>query len=523
MPGALIARAMLLLATGIVSWQLLTLPGGAPDAQAPESPRSVLVEVFHKGHEDGAEAIAGARGIRTARGGVTLVLRDTAQDPRHQERLNGILQHFRIAPDKSPVVYACNRVLYDVRSPATWADEVRRLLQVEVFVRTGCSRCASAKRWLPSFMQSYPGLELVYRDVAAGRADAERLSALVKRHKTLAASVPVFHLCDTLVVGFDAGGSTESRLRSILLPWTHEPRAVETRAASRALGEKPRGGPAWVFTPSNAVQDPDDVAPPLPPAPQELRDDGQAGDEVALPLFGRLSAGKLGMPLFTIAVGLVDGFNPCAMWVLLLLLSILVNLEDRTRILAIAGTFVIVSGVAYLAFMAAWLNVFLFIGYLRPIQVTVAAIAILVGAVHVKDALAFKRGLSFSIPESAKPGIYARIRRIVNAEHLAGAVLGAITLAVFVNAIELLCTSGLPALYTNILMQQESAAPARYGYLALYITAYMFDDAIMVSAVVITLNRRKLREPGGRWLKLVSGMAILLLGFVMLLRPEWLQ
>ena len=182
-----------------------------------------------------------------------------------------------------------------------------------------------------------------------------------------------------------------------------------------------------------------------------------------------------------------------------------------------------VSGLAYFAFMAAWLNVFVFIGYLRPIQVGLAILALLIGAVHVKDFFAFKKGISLSIPESAKAGFYARVRRIVTAEHLAGALAGAITLAVLVNVIELLCTSGLPALYTNILVQHEPSPAARYAYLSLYIGAYMLDDAVMVAVVVLTLSRKKLQESHGRWLKLISGATILALGLVMLFRPEWLQ
>ena len=223
----------------------------------------------------------------------------------------------------------------------------------------------------------------------------------------------------------------------------------------------------------------------------------QADDHIDVPVFGRLSASRLGMPLFTLAIGLVDGFNPCAMWVLLFLLSILVNLKDRGRILAIAGTFVIVSGLAYFAFMAAWLNIFTLIGYLRPIQISLAVMAILIGSVHIKDFFAFKQGVSLSIPESAKPGIYARVRKIVTAEHLTGAVLGAVTLAVLVNVVELLCTAGLPALYTNILMQQGYSSTTRYAYLGLYILAYMFDDALMVLIVVLTLSKRKLQESQG--------------------------
>jgi uncharacterized membrane protein HdeD (DUF308 family) len=204
------------------------------------------------------------------------------------------------------------------------------------------------------------------------------------------------------------------------------------------------------------------------------------------------------------------------------LLSILVNLKDRWKILAIAGTFVFVSGAAYFAFMAAWLNVFEWIGFLRPVQIALGLLAITIGTIHVKDFFAFRQGPSLSIPDAAKPGIYERIRRIVNAESLPAAIAGAFVLAVLVNVVELLCTAGLPALYTSILSQQGYGSLGRYGYLLLYILAYMFDDTLMVAGVVASLNRFKLQESGGRWLKLVSGSVIMLLGLVMLFRPEWL-
>ena len=266
---------------------------------------------------------------------------------------------------------------------------------------------------------------------------------------------------------------------------------------------------------------------PLPDGPggqtssAELSNEAEASG-IDLPWVGRVEWTRLGMPLFTVLVGLIDGFNHCAMWVLIFLLSILVNLRDRGRMVAIAGTFVFVSGAAYFAFMAAWLNVFLLIGYLRPVQLLLGSLALFVGGLHVKDFFALKQGLSLSIPESAKPGIYDRMRRIVSAENLPAALAGAFTLAVLVNIVELLCTAGLPALYTNILTQQGLSASARYGYLLLYILAYMFDDALMVAVVVATLSRRRMQEGEGRWLKLISGLVILALGLVMIFRPEWL-
>ena len=244
---------------------------------------------------------------------------------------------------------------------------------------------------------------------------------------------------------------------------------------------------------------------------------------IDLPVFGRVDVRVLGMPLFTLAVGLVDGFNPCAMWVLLFLLSILVNLRDRRRIVLIAGTFVMVSGLAYFAFMAAWLNVFLLVGLSRAVQVALGVIALAIGTIHVKDAVAFGRGPSLSIPEAAKPGIYTRVRKIVNAEALGPALAGAFVLAVLVNVLELLCTAGLPALYTQILGLQALDPLARYAYLVLYNVAYVADDTLMVALVTITLSRRKLDTTGGRWLKLVSGLVVLVLGILLLAAPERLR
>ena len=257
--------------------------------------------------------------------------------------------------------------------------------------------------------------------------------------------------------------------------------------------------------------------PPLPPQSAE-----PASDVVELPWVGSVRWRDWGFPAFTFIVGLIDGFNPCAMWVLLFLLSLLVNLHDRWKILAVAGTFVVISGAAYYAFMAAWLSIFVFIGLVRQAQIALGLLGIAVGAIHVKDFFAFKKGISLSIPESAKPGLYARMRKIVVAESLWAAIVGASVVAVLVNIIEMLCTAGLPAMYTAILSSQQWPWWQNHLYLLLYIIAYMFDDTLMVAAVVITLDRYKLQERGGRILKLVSGLVILGLGLVMIVKPEWL-
>ena len=456
-------------------------------------PRCIVIDVYTETIDEAAgQLVSQLEAFAAGRGGLKVVRRFIDTVPADRAALAQVAMQEGVAAETLPVVVACGWALAGARDPALVVPRLAAALRLEVYTRVGCQRCGKAKEWLPSVAADYPGLEPVVLDLSGDAAARSALSALVRRHRTAAASVPVFHFCDRLVVGFDRPESMAPRFARILEPYTQPCR--------EAVGEVETVGEETTV--------------------MVLNDEEETID---LPWLGQLNASRLGMPLFTVAIGLVDGFNPCAMWVLLLLLSILVGLRDRTRILAIAGTFVLVSGAAYFAFMAAWLNVFEWVGMLRPVQVTLGLVAVGIGMVHMKDFFAFKKGLSLSIPESAKPGIYARIRAIVNAENLPAAIAAAFVLAVLVNMIELLCTAGLPALYTNILTQRGYTPAVRYGYLGLYIAAYIFDDSLMVAGVVLSMSRVKLQESGGRWLKLISGGVILALGIVMLVAPGWLE
>jgi glutaredoxin len=339
---------------------------------------------------------------------------------------------------------------------------------LEVFVKPGCSHCARAEAWLEELRARRPEVAIVVHDVAASHAARDRLVAMAEADGMVAA-VPAFVVGDRLLVGFDDPSTTGATIE------------------------------AW------------------------LDQRGDASDAIALPWLGEIAVGDAGLFAFTLAVGLVDGFNPCAMWVLLFLLSLLVNVRDRRRMMLVGGTFVVVSGLAYYLFMAAWLGVFLAIGVSRGLQAVLGLVALGVGAVHLKDALAPAHGPSLSIPSSAKPRIYARVRRIVYAEDLRGALAATIGLAVMVNLVELLCTAGLPALYTQILTAQGLPSWQHHAYLVLYIAAYMLDDALMLTIAVVTLSRHKLQERGGRVLQLVSGAVMLVLGLALLIRPELLS
>jgi len=341
---------------------------------------------------------------------------------------------------------------------------------LEVFRRADCPHCARAEAFLATLAARHPALRIETHDVGtdlAARARLVRLAALAG----VQPAVPAFHVGGRLLVGFRSAETTGRELEALL------------------AGAEPEAAPA---------------------------------DAVDLPLLGRVRARELGLPLFTVAVGLVDGFNPCAMWVLLFLLSLLVHLGSRARMLAVGGAFVATSGLVYFAFLAAWLELFRWVGLARPVQVGLGAVAIAMGTVHLKDALAPGRGPSLAIPASAKPGLYARVRRVIHAEDLAAALAAVVVLAFFVNLVELLCTAGLPALYTRLLTLYDLPPWRYYAYLALYGVAYVADDLLVLAVAVATLGRRKLGVRGARWLNALSGAMLVALGALLAIQPGWL-
>jgi glutaredoxin len=352
------------------------------------------------------------------------------------------------------------------------AADIHDGLELQVFVRPGCPHCERAKRFLPELRQRHPELRIRLRDISSDPQALDDLTKLAEAAGIATVGVPAFHLRGELIVGFVSPETTGKALESLI----------------EGAEGRPRTAPSVIDA----------------------------------PLIGSIDVRDLGLPLFTIVLGLLDGLNPCAMWVLLFLLSMLINLQDRKKMFLIGAVFVMVSGAVYFAFMAAWLNLFLWIGLSRTIQIVLGAVALLAAGLNLKDFFAFGSGPSLSIPEAAKPGIYRQVRRIVRAENLPGSVCAVLVLAILVNTVELLCTAGLPAIYTQVLTTQKLPRWAYYGYLLLYNTAYMADDSLMLIVAVTTLSRRKLQESGGRWLKLLSGIVMLLLGLMLLLFPEWL-
>ncbi|GAB7025598.1 hypothetical protein [Geotalea toluenoxydans] len=259
-------------------------------------------------------------------------------------------------------------------------------------------------------------------------------------------------------------------------------------------------------------------------APEQSIQDGlsDSEDSVSLPLLGTVETSRLSLPVLTLVIAGLDSFNPCAFFVLFFLLSLLLHAHSRKRMVIIGGIFVLFSGLLYFVFMAAWLNFFLLVGRLKYIAAVAGAVAIVIATINIKDYFFFKRGISLTIPEQAKPRLFERMRNIMRAGSVPAMLAATIFLAFTANLYELICTAGFPMIYTRALTLQPLPMPVYYLYLALYNVVYVIPLAGIVALFAVTLGSRRLSERHGRVLKLLSGVMMFLLGLILLIKPHLL-
>jgi len=352
-----------------------------------------------------------------------------------------------------------------------------------------CAYCARAKPFIDYLEEEYEWLQVIRVGAeAASQEQVELVLALAEEVGEDIVGVPTYLFCEQMDGGFDSVDGKGADLERELL------------GCYEAL-----------------VDDGDIVADPNSDSQSD------ADEDLTVPVLGQIDADRVSLPIFTVAVAGLDAFNPCAFFVLLFLLSLLVHARSRWRMALVGGVFVVMSGVMYFAFMAAWLNVFLVTGQLRWITAVAGTIALVIALFNMKDYFAPDTAGSLSIPDAAKPGLFARMRKLTTGDSMPTVLAGTVALAAVANSYELLCTAGFPLVFTRVLTLNELSTSSYYSYLILYNLVYVIPLLVIVGVFVWTLGSRKLSEGEGQFLKLMSGMMMLGLGLLLLIRPTLLE
>ncbi|GEN80051.1 hypothetical protein [Actinotalea fermentans] len=253
-------------------------------------------------------------------------------------------------------------------------------------------------------------------------------------------------------------------------------------------------------------------------------DDGSdTGAQIDVPLVGTVALDDQNLLVSTLIIGFVDGVNPCSLWVISVLLTIVVRTASRRRVIAIGSAFLLVTAGMYALYMAGIYSALTVVGFLGTIQIIVAVAAGVFGLVSVKDYFAFKKGLSFTIPDSAKPGIYKRMRAAAGHERLLPALLATGALGVAVSLIETPCTAGFPVLWTGLLKANGIGFAESALLFVAYMVPFLLDEMIVFAIAVFTMKATKMQEKHGELLKLFAGVTMLALAAVMVADPTLME
>jgi hypothetical protein len=376
-----------------------------------------------------------------------------------------------------------------------------------LFWAEGCPHCTDEIAFLERLGTEEPRLRVHYLEVTRDLAAQEAFIAVAERIALKEAAVPLTVVGGFVMVGYGGDATSGAELR-------------------RRIGECLAQGCQDTVAPLLRA-DADSGARPAPPAPAGVPPAGGVErvipPTIKLPLLGEIPTADLSLPMLTVMLGALDGFNPCAMWVLVFLIGLLVGMQDRLRMWALGTAFIAGSALVYFLFMAAWLNFLLFVGTVVWVRAAVGLVALGGGFYYLREYWRNPDAVCKVTAPEGRRRVLARLRGLAAERRFWVALAGILALAFAVNLVELLCSAGIPVVYTQVLALSELPAWQYYAYLVLYILVFMLDDLFVFVVAMRTLQLAGLTTRYVRFSHLAGGIVLLAIGALLLLRPELLM
>lgn len=246
--------------------------------------------------------------------------------------------------------------------------------------------------------------------------------------------------------------------------------------------------------------------------------------KIKLPLIGEVKLKNLTLPLVTVVIGLADGFNPCAMWVLLFLISMLIGMKDKKRMWILGSTFLLISALIYLIFMMSWLNLANLLISVVWVRVIIAVVSLVGGFINLRGYIKHRKVSGCDVVDDKKRNrIITRIKKFTTEKNFWLAILGVIVLAISVNVVELACSAGLPVMFIEILSLNNLTAIEEIIYIVLYMLFFLLDDFVVFVIAMTTLSLTGVSSKYGNLSKLIGGILMLFIGLLLMFKPEWIM
>ncbi len=361
-------------------------------------------------------------------------------------------------------------------------------VNVYFFWGDGCPHCAREKPFLEKLEQKYPEVKVYDYEIWRDAGNRDLMVEVAKKLNASVSGVPFTVVGEKYFIGYYNDATTGREIEE----------AVEYCLTNQCVE---------VFSQDNNPQ-------------EETISDTKIID---LPFLGEIDALNFSLPILTIVMGGLDGFNPCAMWVLLFLISLLLGMKDKRKMWILGTAFIVASASVYFVFMAAWLNLILFIGVVIWVRIIIGLVTLVGGVYNLKEYFTNHTATCKVTGSEKKQRVFEKLKDITQQRSFFLALGAIILLAFAVNLVELLCSAGLPAVYTQVLALSDLAKWQYYLYILLYIFVFMLDDLFIFFVAMTTLQMTGISAKYSRWSHLIGGILMLIIGLLLIFKPEWLM
>ena len=399
------------------------------------------------------------------------------------------------------------------------ADE--KVINIHLFYGNGCPHCAAEEEFLSDYLKDRTDVKLYKYEIWYDSHNQELLSKVQKEMGTTNKNgVPFTVIGKKTIVGY-ADGVTDEQIKDAINYYLNN----DYRDYAGEITGKVKKTEVKEDTIKDESKTEDKKENKMEKA-DDTKDSDQTDENVTVPVLGKINAKKVSLPILAVVLGFVDGFNPCAMWILIFLITMLFNMKDRKKMWILGLTFILTSGIVYLMFMLAWLNLATFISKIAFIRLLIAVIALVVGLINVYkyiDSLKKKDEGCDVVDKKYRKKIMEKIISITHEKKFIIALLGIMVLAASVNIIELMCSIGIPLLFTQILAMNNLSTFSYMIYMFIYIFFFLIDDIVIFVISMVTLKVTGLSTKYTKYSHLVGGIIMLIIGLLLIIKQELLM
>ncbi len=373
-------------------------------------------------------------------------------------------------------------------------------VNVYFFWGEGCPHCAKEKPFLEKMEEKYPEVEVHDFEVWKNSENRSLLTEVGKKLDANVSGVPFTVVGEKYFTGWLSEATTGKDIENAI-------QCALEKSCEDPVGE--------VLSPNQEEKEEE---------PCGCEEDSSAlPSEIELAFLGKIDPSDFSLPMITIILGGIDGFNPCAMWTLLFLISLLLGMKDKKKRWILGTAFIVASAFVYFLFMAAWLNLILFLGVINWVRILIGLIALGGGAYNLKEFFVNKEGVCKVTGGEKKQAVFEKMKEFTQKKNLYLALGGIILLAFAVNLVEAICSAGLPVVFTQILTLSDLSTTQYYAYMLLYILVFMLDDLFIFFVAMKSMELTEINTKYSRASHLIGGALMIIIGILIIFKPGLLM